>query len=195
MRITTTALSPSYALVSFSNGRSIPLPDGRIVIVIQGAADMGTRLSENELQKSLDFCVNLFNPTTPEQHDRLEGTIKSRDLLDVHSTVLPSATLMSAVQIEPKLKIPAVIDRTTGKGWRNPASSSDSDSDDDFLDSGFEEELSSDTEKAEETKMVLNKVNARRVIHAEYALNNLEDEALGGYVVRLLKGNLGLSKV
>ena len=30
---------------------------------------MGARLSEDELQRALDFCVHLFSPTTPEQHE------------------------------------------------------------------------------------------------------------------------------
>ena len=29
---------------------------------------MGARLSEDEVQRALDFCVHLFDPTTPEQH-------------------------------------------------------------------------------------------------------------------------------
>jgi len=51
---------------------------------------MGTRLSETELQKSLDFCVNLFNPTSPEQHERLSrlGGVMGKDLLDVTMPVM-----------------------------------------------------------------------------------------------------------
>ena len=30
---------------------------------------MGARLSEDEIQRALDFCVHLFDPTTPEQHE------------------------------------------------------------------------------------------------------------------------------
>ena len=30
---------------------------------------MGARLSEDEVQRALDFCVHLFSPTTPEQHE------------------------------------------------------------------------------------------------------------------------------
>lgn len=53
---------------------------------------MGARLSETELQKSLDFCVNLFNPTTPEQHNRVHcrGDI-GKELLDVASPLVDPA--------------------------------------------------------------------------------------------------------
>ncbi|KAG9308768.1 hypothetical protein JVU11DRAFT_11560 [Chiua virens] len=36
----------------------------------QGASDMGTRLSERELQNALDFCSKFFEPTDPEQRVR-----------------------------------------------------------------------------------------------------------------------------
>ncbi|KIM75794.1 hypothetical protein PILCRDRAFT_98861 [Piloderma croceum F 1598] len=115
--------------------------------VIQGASDMGTRLSENELQKSLDFCVNLFSPTSPEQHERVANSGVSKNLLDVNAPLMDSDTLEGALR------------------------------------------------KLAETKMVVNKINARRVVHSEYAINNLESEGLNGYVVRLEKGKLGLTRV
>ncbi|KAF8070432.1 FAD binding domain-containing protein [Lyophyllum atratum] len=143
--------------------------------VIQGASDMGKRLSETELQKSLDFCVNLFNPTSPEQHERISRSFVGRqDLFDVTAPFTDPTMLESALNI----------------GVRNahigPESSIDCDSDG--------EQSFSDSEKASETRMVLDKINARRVVHAEYAVNNMESEPLGGYVMRLEKGRLGLSK-
>jgi flavine halogenase len=64
--------------------------------VIQGASDMGIRLSEVELQRALDFCVRLFDPTTPEQHARLEakgneailGNSRLGELLDLRAPIL-----------------------------------------------------------------------------------------------------------
>ncbi len=50
----------------------------------------------------------------------------------------------------------------------------------------------SDCERAQETRMVLSKINARRLVHAEYAINNFELEPLEGYVVKLERGKLGL---
>lgn len=129
---------------------------------------MGARLSETELQKSLDFCVNLFNPTSPEAHERLSRTGEvGQELLDVAAPLVDPIIFENSFQVEHK----------------------------DQNDVGSDSETSSDVEKASETKMVLNKINARRVVHAEYAINNLESEPLGGYVVRLDRGNLGLTKV
>ncbi|KAI0064890.1 FAD/NAD(P)-binding domain-containing protein [Artomyces pyxidatus] len=52
------------------------------------------------------------------------------------------------------------------------------------------------TADAEETRAVLAKINARRVIHSDHGgLHSLEEEALGdGFAVRLEKGKLGLMK-
>lgn len=138
------------------------------VTVIQGASDMGARLSETELQKSLDFCVNLFNPTSPEAHDRLNRTGEvAKELLDIAAPLVDPIIFENTFQVERK----------------------------DYDDAESDLEASSDVERASETKMVLNKINARRVVHSEYAINNLESEPLGGYVVRLNKGSLGLTKV
>jgi len=131
--------------------------------VIQGASDMGARLSETELQKSLDFCVNLFNPTSPDQHERVSqrGDI-AKELLDVASPIVDPASFENTLHVN-----------QSG-------------------DSNEDKGNSSDTEKAAETRMVLNKINARRVVHPEYAINNLEQEPLEGYVVKLERGKLGL---
>lgn len=138
---------------------------------------MGTRLSETELQKSLDFCVNLFNPTSPEQHERLSrlGGFTGKDLLDVTLPLMDPTILESA--------IPVMITNSDIIEYSQTCDATDSDA-----------EISSDAETASETKLVLNKINARRVVHSEYAINNLESEPLGGFVVRLEKGRLGLAK-
>lgn len=135
--------------------------------MIQGASDMGVRLSETELQKSLDFCVNLFNPTTPEQHDHLSRSNSvAPELLDIAAPVVDPSVFEDTL----------CIARTTRD------------------DSSDEGSTASDCERAEETRMILNKINARRVVHPEYAINNLELEPLHGYVVRLERGKLGLTK-
>ncbi|KAF8973166.1 hypothetical protein BDZ97DRAFT_1900957 [Flammula alnicola] len=135
--------------------------------VIQGASDMGARLSETELQKSLDFCVNLFNPTTPEQHERISRRNDvARQLLDIAAPVVD----------------PSVLEDTLNVGHAF------------YGDSAEDPANSSDCEKAIETRMVLNKINARRVVHPEYAINNLELEPLDGYVVKLARGRLGLTR-
>ncbi|KAF8907986.1 hypothetical protein CPB85DRAFT_1376443 [Mucidula mucida] len=132
--------------------------------VIQGAGDMGARLSESELQNSLDFCVNLFNPTTPEHHERLlrEGMI-DKELLDVTAPIVHPDVLKRALFVP-------------GEGLHQA------------------EDPSVDP-KAKMSKLVLDKINARRVVHAEYDVNNLEAEPLDGYVVHLRTGQLDLVAV
>jgi hypothetical protein len=49
--------------------------------------------------------------------------------------------------------------------------------------------------ESDDVKMALNKINARRVIQPEFAMNNFESEPLNGYVVRLERGRLGLTRV
>ncbi|KAJ7342321.1 hypothetical protein DFH08DRAFT_874089 [Mycena albidolilacea] len=130
--------------------------------VIQGASDMGKLLSQTELQKSLDFCVNLFNPTTPEQHDRVAGKPEiSQALLDV-----------AAPLVDPTHKPSSPPSSTLRLSKRDRSAS-----------------------EVAETRMVLQKINVRRVVHAEYAINNLESEPIAGHVVRLEKGCLGLTRL
>ncbi|KAG1896578.1 putative halogenase [Suillus fuscotomentosus] len=51
--------------------------------VIQGTADVGKALTEDELQKTMDFCSHLFAPTDPEMHSavkaRLDPSLTSPD--------------------------------------------------------------------------------------------------------------------
>ncbi|KAG5637513.1 hypothetical protein H0H81_004264 [Sphagnurus paluster] len=143
--------------------------------LIQGVSDMGKQLFEAELQKSLDFCVNLFNPTTPEQHERLSRSSRiGKEHFDVTSPIIDPTFLENALHV--------------GRNIKTSLSRDDRDVDTDPEDS------SSDSERVMETKMILNKINARRVVHPEYAVNNMETEPLGGLVMRLEKGRLGLSR-
>ncbi|KAJ7859637.1 FAD binding domain-containing protein [Mycena olivaceomarginata] len=119
--------------------------------VIQGASDMGKLLSQTELQKSLDFCVNRFNPTTPEQHDRVAGKPEiSQALLDV-----------AAPLVDPTHKPSSPPSSTLRLSKRDRSAS-----------------------EVAETRMVLYKINARRV-----------SEPIAGHVVRLEKGCLGLTRL
>lgn len=136
---------------------------------------MGQRLSETELQKSLDFCVNLFNPTSPEGHERLS---QSCDLGDEFFDI--AAPLVNPTILEEILQI--------GLQSLGSCSEFDSDSDTDG------DQSSSESDGVIETRMILEKINARRVIHAEYRLNNLEVEPISGFVMRLERGILGLAK-
>ncbi|KAL1723748.1 hypothetical protein EV715DRAFT_285814 [Schizophyllum commune] len=136
--------------------------------VIQGGADIGIRLSEDELQRSLDFCANLFNPTTPEQHAELMlGGKIAKDLLDVNKAVVDRAVLNEALHVRDEKRDDAQLGGNDGER----------------------------SERRGETQLVLDKINARRVIQPEYAISNMENEGIDGYAVRLQRGNLGLNKV
>ncbi|KAJ7496994.1 FAD binding domain-containing protein [Mycena latifolia] len=143
--------------------------------VIQGASDMGATLSETELQKSLDFCVNLFNPTSPEQHDRVAGQTEiGQALLDVTSPIVDPTTLEKALHVEhnPNPHRPSFPPSRMKLSNRDRSAS-----------------------EVAETRMVLTKINARRVVHSEYAINNFESEPIAGCVVRLERGRLGLARL
>jgi hypothetical protein len=49
-------------------------------------------------------------------------------------------------------------------------------------------------ESTKEMQLILDKINARRVVHSEYTNSSLETEPLDGYVVRLGRGKLGMAK-
>lgn len=142
--------------------------------VIQGGADMGHRISEDELQRALDFCGKIFSPTTPEEHQA------AKTLLDAceHDDGDSSGELMD---VAAPVIMPSKISQLS--------------------------EAASQDRSAIDVKMILEKINARRVIHSEHGngVNNFEDEALGGvgihdglvgegFVVKLVRGELGLVK-
>ncbi|KAG1781899.1 hypothetical protein EV702DRAFT_1192568 [Suillus placidus] len=132
--------------------------------VIQGASEMGSRLSGKELQSALEFCGKCFNPTSPEQLAPASKEALPKDMFDV------TAPLMDPHAIE------SIISKTFKH--TNPKLEGDQD----FC--GPEEDL----------KLALDQINGRRVVHREYAINNLEAEDVNGFVVRLRRGHLGLMR-
>ncbi len=144
------------------------------MLVIQGNADLGPRLSESEVQSALDFCAGLFKPVNPSVANKLrkhlEGLnedqfsahgVEKRALMDAAAPPLP------VEEIKNIAKIPTFL----------PA-----------LENG------SGVEAETEVQRVLEVMNARRLIHREHGgLHALEEESLGaGYKVRLQTGRLGL---
>lgn len=134
---------------------------------------MGARLSETELQKSLDFCINLFTPTVPDDHERVSRRSPiCAELMDMGTPLIHPSVLESALSL-------VTESSSSSKKIDDP------------------EELDSDADSDEglsETRVVLEKINARRVVHAEYSVNNLEVEYLEGLAVVLEQGKLGLRK-
>lgn len=130
--------------------------------VIQGASEMGSQLSEEELQSALEFCGKCFNPTSPEHLAPASKEGLPKYMFDV------TAPLMDPHAIE------SIISKTFKH--TNPKS------DQDYC--GPEEDL----------KLALDQINGRRVVHREYAINNLEVEDVNGFVVKLQRGHLGLMR-
>ena len=136
-------------------------------VVIQGASDMGQRLSETELQKSLDFCAHFFNPTTPEDRVRVSQRPGiGQELLDITAPVMDPSSLQRIFTAS------------------NARMADDA--------TGADEGKSSNTGAID--KMVLDKVNAQRIVLPDQSLNGIEAEPLAGYLMRLEKGKLGLMK-
>lgn len=145
-------------------------------LVIQGNADLGPRLSESEVQNALDFCVGLFNPVNPGLAGKLRKHLETLDdeQFSVHGVektafLDPSAPPLPVENIRRLAKIPAFL----------PA---------------LEKGSGVDADLEAEVQCILEKMNARRLIHREYGdLHSLEDESLGaGYKIRLERGRLGL---
>ncbi|CDO75697.1 hypothetical protein BN946_scf184585.g10 [Trametes cinnabarina] len=172
--------------------------------VIQGGADMGARLSEDEVQRALDFCVHLFDPTTPAQHDAVRRKLEvasglvqpalpgefpsssaSADsvsrLFDVGAPVVDPIQLDRLLRHQLHLQEDHATTHGTSSSSRIPSCIP----------------VVADERRCSEIKMVLDKVNARRVIHSEHGngLNSLEEEELVGFSLRLKRGCLGLRSV
>jgi hypothetical protein len=97
----------------------------------------------------MDFCVNLFNPTSAEHHERLSGMVP-KEVLDV-----------TAPLVDPAM-------------WQNALSECNSIS-------CTNKESSLETEEStKEMQLILDKINARRVVHSEYTNSSLETEPPSG---------------
>jgi flavine halogenase len=162
---------------------------------------MGSRLSEDELQQALDFCGKLFAPTSPEEHHAAEKLLVKR--LEVQATDkldLETAN-MRLLDVHAPIINPRMIENIVG-GQPKSASETGDEGVPDFQ-SNAKNHLA-DSEYGElDMRRILEKVNARRVIHSEHGngVNNFEDEPLGqpgtggGWVARLERGKLGLVRV
>lgn len=153
---------------------------------------MGARLSEDEVQRALDFCVHLFDPTTPEQHESARRKIELASGLvgAVHDPAVPDADPLRLLDVRAPVVDPVHLEQLLRQQLHLqenlPASPSGAHGGPPRPPDIVTQELS----------MVLNKVNARRVIHAEHGngLNSLEEEELAGYALRLRRGELGLRR-
>jgi len=158
--------------------------------VIQGGSDMGHRLSEDELQKALDFCGKLFVPTTSDEYRAAESLASQ-----VANDPDPKTAKLRFMDIRAPLIDPQMIETVVREQLTSTLEPQD-----------FQSNVrnsAADSESSDlDVKKILEEVNARRVIHPEQGgVHNFEDEPLGqagagdGWVARLEKGKLGLNHV
>jgi len=153
---------------------------------------MGHRLSEDELQKALDFCGKQFPPTIPDDF-RAAGMLASQiaNNSDPETAKLRLLDLTGPI-VDPQVIETAIRGQLTSKVPGPPSDALDSQSNvrSTIADSGSSEL---------DVKAVLDKMNAWRLTHSDCrGAHNFEDEPLGqagaggGWVARLEKGKLGL---
>jgi len=168
-------------------------------IVIQGGSDMGRHLSEDELQQALDFCGKLFGPTGPEEDRATERLSAERFGDGVTDNAGPDITNLGLLDARTPVVDPRIIETVVRENFpsvQRPASEiadttvdSQSNARNPTIDARFGEL---------DVRMVLEKVNTRRVALHSDGVHSFESEPLcrlgtsGGWVARLEKGKLGL---
>ena len=162
---------------------------------------MGHRLSENELQQALDFCGKLFAPTSPEEHHAAEKLLAER--LEGQAAEKPE---LETTNLRFMDVCAPIIDQLTIENVVRGRLRSASDAGDEVVpefQSNAKHPLADSGYGELDMRRILEKVNARRVIHSEHGngVGNFEDEPLGqlatgrGWVARLERGKLGLVRV
>ncbi|KAJ7572216.1 putative halogenase [Mycena floridula] len=63
--------------------------------VIQGTADVGKKLTEDELERTMEFCRHVFSPTTPEMYESVakSSTRVDSDLMSSTGAIMTPADL------------------------------------------------------------------------------------------------------
>jgi hypothetical protein len=162
---------------------------------------MGRRLSEDELQQTLDFCGKLFAPTSPEEHHAAEKLLagepegKVADNPDLGTANLSFLDVRAPI-INPRIIEEAVRERLMSASVTGGKVVPD-------FQSNAKNPLTDLRYEELDMRRILEKVNARRLIHSEHGngVSNFEDEPLGGsgasggFVARLERGKLGLTRV
>lgn len=173
----------------------------RIRPLIQGNADVGPRLFEEEVKLALDYCADMYS-TTPEMKDEVKGLLESlgsKGLRDVSAEGKAQSDGFSSSlwkwwkggeDAEPMNPANAVFDVDAPviplDGLDNLARQLHSINQGTGKGSGM---------SVEETRQVLANVNARRVVRKEHhGLRGLQEDAVAGFCARLERGNLGLTK-
>ena len=165
---------------------------------------MGHRLSEDEVQQALDFCGKLFAPTSPDEHRAAERVLDERLKGRLANGSNPEAANLRLLDVHAPIIDPQIID-TVAQGHLTsvPTPTSEKGSPAPDFQSNAREPVTNSGSGELDMKTILEKVNARRVIHSEHGngVHNFEEEPLGqsrtggGWVARLERGRLGLVRV
>lgn len=131
--------------------------------MIQGTADVGKKLTEDELQKTMDFCIGWLSLSFPGVFDIDVST------LDIFAPTDPDMHEAVGARIQPELMLP-----------NQPI----------LTDEEISRAVDPDDEDA---KLVLHRVNARKPVNEMYkGMSNLRVEGVNGFVAHLERGRLGL---
>ena len=193
--------------------------------VIQGNADLGPRLSENEVQNALDFCAGLFQPVNHgvanKLRKHLEGLDGDRFLAhNLKRSGVNGVAIDEQIKQDDAVTVPSLGGKPKPVTRSPPTQTTPAvpgklsfDSAAALMDPNapvlsIEEiqsivknpsllpvlESGSAVEAEAEVERILERINARRLIHRDHSgLHSLEEETLGaGYRIRLECGRLGL---
>ncbi|KAG2353895.1 hypothetical protein BDR07DRAFT_1553174 [Suillus spraguei] len=65
--------------------------------VIQGASEMGSRLSAEELQNALEFCGKCFNPTSPNSLSAASKEVLPKEVFDASAPLVDPQAIQSII--------------------------------------------------------------------------------------------------
>lgn len=147
----------------------------------------------------MDFCGKLFAPTSPDEHHVAERILTERLKGQATDDPDPETANLRFLDVHAPVIDPQIIDSVVqGQFASTPRSVADA--------GDTTPDVQSDARNPGcgelDMKTILEKVNARRVIHSEHGngVHNFEDEPLGqsgtdgGWVARLDRGRLGLAR-
>lgn len=156
---------------------------------------MGRRLSEDELQRAMDFFGNLLAPVSPDEYRAAGRILAARLKGQATSEPDPETSNLRFLDVHAPVIDPRIIEKVA-RGQHGPPPVA---SNTDFQSKARDTMV--DLEHGElDIRPVLEKVNAMRAVRADQrnGVHNFEDEPLGrsstggGWVARLEKGKLGL---
>lgn len=152
-------------------------------LVIQGTADV-SKLSQEELSKTLEFCAQAFEPSTPEERARVLEKLKIEDISLSSAPVPAPAGNSSCDDIYGDVN-DSGIDIDIGPELATKPKTK------------TKTNLDLDMNLNEEEQRVLNHIRARKMMRTEDILHieSFSTDVIDGFAVRFERGRLGLRRV